>query len=259
ATVGQKLAEHQYLAYIAFTRPSQFLCITYPLADDKGSAVPRSQFIANLESLFENLNEESIAGEQVSIDKIHSRIEVADLLCSKLGKDASGDLLRATRGQLGQLLDDIVSDKQLAELGETVRSAINYDNCAQLDRDIVEELFGEQIRSSATRLSTFAACPYQYFARYILELEERKEFKLRPLDIGDFYHCVLDALLKQLNAENKDFGTIRDEKLLELLREQILKLVQTDSFISNFFGRSEHNRFIIHSAQEYLEDCVLAI
>jgi len=215
ATVGQKLAECQYLAYIAFTRPAQFLCITYPLTDDKGSAVPRSQFIANLESLFENLNEESIVGKRISIDEIHSRTELADLLCSKLGKDVSGDLLRASGDRLGRLLDDIVLDEQLAELGGTVRSAVNYDNCAQLGGDIVENLFGQQrdpkrdkgrlgteIRSSATRLSTFAACPYRYFARYILELEERKEFKLRPLDIGAFYHRILDALLKQLNRQN---------------------------------------------------------
>ena len=259
ATVGQKLAEHQYLAYIAFTRPSQILCITYPLADDKGSAVPRSQFIANLESLFENLKAESIAGEQIPVNNVHSRIEVADLLCSKLGKDASGDLLRASGDQLGRLLDDIASDEQLAELGETVRSAINYDNRAQLDRDIVEELFGEQIRSSATRLSTFAACPYQYFARYILELKERKEFKLRPLDIGDFYHRSLDMLLKQLNQQKKFFATIEKEQLLEILRGQILKLAQEDSFISNFARRSAHNAFIVSSAGEVLEDCVLAI
>ncbi|MFB0525564.1 MAG: PD-(D/E)XK nuclease family protein, partial [Phycisphaerae bacterium] len=64
ATASQKLAERQYLAYIAFTRPSQFLCVTYPAVDDKADAVPRSQFIADLESLFENLSEESIAGEK---------------------------------------------------------------------------------------------------------------------------------------------------------------------------------------------------
>jgi len=133
ATAGQKLAERQYLAYIAFTRPAQFLCITYPLADDKGSAVPRSQFIANLESLFENLNEESIAGEQVPIEglpqgggpKIHSKTELADLLCSQLGKDVSREAYLVKRISpevsdewLGKLLDDICSDEQLAELGD---------------------------------------------------------------------------------------------------------------------------------------------
>jgi len=258
ATAGQKLAERQYLAYIAFTRPSQFLYVTYPLTDDKGSAAARSQFIANLESLFENLSEESIAGEQIGIEKIHSESELADLLCSQLGKDTAYSET-SINGRLGELLDDICSDEQLAGLGATVRSAINYDNRAQFDKRIVEKLFGQQIKSSATKLSIFAACPYRYFARYILELKEREEFKFEPLDLGVFYHRILDALLKQLNLENKNFATTQDEELARILSEQMSKIVQTDPFISNFARRSAHNIFIIHSAGEMLEDCVLAI
>ncbi|MHC4461308.1 MAG: PD-(D/E)XK nuclease family protein [Planctomycetota bacterium] len=259
ATASQKLAERQYLAYIAFTRPSEFLCVTYPSADDKGSAVPRSQFIDNLESLFENLKELSIAGEQIEIEKIHTETELADLLCSRLGKDASGDLLESSGEQLGELLNGICSDEQLGELGSKVHAAINYDNQAQLDSGVVEKLSAGEIRSSATRLSTFAACPYQYFARYVLELKEREEFKFEPLDVGIFYHRVLDSLLKQLNTEAEDFATVKDERLLEILREQISKLVREDSFISNFVRHRPHNAFIIHVAGGTLEDCVSAI
>jgi len=258
ATTGRKLAERQYLAYIAFTRASQFLCVTYPSADEKGGVVVRSEFVANLESLFENLNEESIAGRQVQIENVHSKAELADLLCSRLGKDAP---LPETSGQerLGELLEDVCTDEELAEVGSEVVSAINYDNRARLDGNIVEKLFGRQVKSSATRLSTFAACPYQYFARYILELKEREEFKFEPLDVGVFYHRVLDALLKQLNLAKKDFAIVQPEELLGLLKEQTAGFVQDDPFISSFLRHSPHNAFIIHSATEVLEDCVLAI
>ncbi len=258
ATASQTLSERQYLAYIAFTRPSQFLCVTYPSVDDKGSAVPRSQFVTELESLFEDLDEESIAQEQVDIDKLNTEIELADLLCSRLGKDsilpgADDD------NQLDQLLDGICSDKQLEELGSSIIYAVSYDNSARLDSDVIKKLFGQRIKSSATRLSTFAACPYQYFARYILDLKEREEFKFEPLDLGAFYHRVLDFLLKQLNAEGKDFAAIDDEELIKLLRNLIDKLIGKDSFISHFVARRGYNEYIIHSACEVLEDCVLAI
>lgn len=258
ATASQKLVERQYLAYIAFTRPREFLRVTYPSTDERGSATARSQFIDNLEALFENLEEESIAGYKNDIEQVHNESELADLLCSQLGKDAFLAEARE-REQLGELLGDIASDEELAELGSEVLSAINYDNCAQLDKRMVEKLFGEEMKSSATRLSTFAACPYQHFARYILELEEREEFKFEPLDLGIFYHRVLDALLKRLNSVKKDFATVADEELIKLLREQIAKFVREDSFISNFLRRSAHNAFIIHLASEALEDCVRAI
>jgi len=259
ATETQKLAERQYLAYIAFTRPSEFLCVTYPVTDDSGGAVPRSQFIDNLESLFENLKEESIAGEQIAIEEVHNKSELADLLCSSLGKDRARYSLEVSHEQFSGLLDDMCADEELAETGANVLSAVNYDNRAELDKNVVEKLFGERIGSSATRLGTFAACPYQYFARYVLKLKERDEFKLEPLDLGNFYHRVLDALLKKLGEEKKDFATVGDEQLLGLLSERISEIIRTDSFISNFVRRSGHNLFIINSAVEVLEDCVRAI
>ena len=259
ATASQELVERQYLAYIAFTRPSEFLCVTYPVTDDKGSGVPRSQFIDNIESLFDNLKEESIAGEQSEIDKVHNQSELVDLLCRSLGKDTVRNSMEDSQEELGKFLDDICDDDELSESGSRVLSAINYDNRAELDKEVVGKLFGEWVRSSATRLSTFAACPYKYFARYVLDLKEREEFKLEPLDLGNFYHRVLDAMQKKLIEKNKDFAAVEDEQLLKLLNEQILYFTQTDAFISNFARRSAHNTFIISSAAEVLENCVLAV
>ncbi|MDT8304085.1 MAG: PD-(D/E)XK nuclease family protein, partial [Sedimentisphaerales bacterium] len=256
--LNQTLADRQYLAYIAFTRPSEFLCITYPSVDDKGAAVPRSQFIDNLESLFEKLNAESIANEKIDIEHVHSKTELTDLLCSRLGRDT----FRSEAGDnesLNKLLDDICSDEQLTELGSNVLSAINYDNCARLDSDVVGQLFDRHLQSSATRLTTFAACPYQYFARYTLRLEQRKEFKFEPLDLGGFYHNILDALLKTLNEQKKDFTTIENEELLKILKKQTEQVIQANSFISNFRSRSPHNAYIISSAADALQDCVLAV
>ncbi len=257
-TSSQTLAERQYLAYIAFTRPSEFLCVTYPSVDDEGSAVARSQFVGDLESLFENLREEAIAGRPLEAEKVHNEAELGDLLCSRLGRDAvpgqAGD-----DGRLDELLGAICSDEQLAGLGASVLSAIDYDNSARLDEDVVRGFFDRHVKSSATRLSTFAACPYQHFARYVLELKEREEFKFEPLDLGAFYHRVLDALLKRFNAERRDFAAIDDRELLAFLREEMQKLTRADPFISNFVSRRDYNAFMISSACEVLEDCVLAV
>ena len=255
---GRTLAERRYLAYIAFTRASEFLCVTYPAVDEKGSAVPRSLFVAELEQRFEDLAEESIAGRYVDIEHIHNTAELIDLLCTQLGKDALESEQHDKAG-LDELLDDMCLDSELADDGSVVVSALNYDNRAELGDEIVARFFGKELNSSATRLSTFAACPYQHFARYVLALKERKEFKLEPLDLGNFYHTILDALLKQLKAKGQSFATIGDDQLMEILREQISDLVTGDSFLANFARHGPHNAFIIHNAGDVLEDCVLAV
>jgi ATP-dependent helicase/nuclease subunit B len=256
---AQKLIERQYLAYIALTRPSQFLCVTYPLVDQKGSPQVRSQFLDELESLFENLEEEPMKGDESSVAGFCSEPELAEFLCTRLGRDSPADTNGARLKELDMLLEQMCDEAELGRVGHHVKAAINYNNRAELEKAVVDELFGSELTGSATRLATFAACPYKYFARYSLQLQERREFKFEPLDLGAFYHRVLDSLQRRVSAEKKDFASIGEGELLALLREQIDELVGGDSFISNFVHRSQHNAFIIHSASQVLEDCVLAV
>jgi len=253
----QSLVERQYLAYIAFTRPSEFLCVSYPAVDEKGSSVVRSHFVDELVSLFEDLTEESIAGSLPEIARVYTQPELAELLCSRLGRDA---LARdGENDRLQGLLRAMQADGDWALTAASVVAALDYDNRAVLERSVVDRLFGEQLKGSATRLATFAACPYKYFVRYALELKPRREFKLQPLDLGNFYHEVLDALHKFLATEGQNFATVADERLIQLVRERIEAFASQDAFISKFRSRSGHNAFIIANASDVLEDCVIEI
>jgi ATP-dependent helicase/nuclease subunit B len=250
------LASSQYLAYIAFTRPSKRLYITYPSADDKGSAVLASHFISEFVSLFSDLKEKSVIDEKEDLNTIYTKSELADILCERLGRDvySAGD-----NAELAGLLKDMRSDEQLAVMGNEVHSAINYDNAAMLDESVINDCYEKNLSFSATRLSSFATCPYQHFAEYLLELKERKEFEFEPLDIGNFYHIVLDMLFRSLTSAGKNFNTVGYSELLRLLNEQIEILIGKDSFLANFAGRRDYNRFIIRSAGNTLENFVIAV
>ena len=254
--VRQELANRPYLAYIAFTRPSEFLCITCPAVDHKSNAVARSPFVDNLVQLFEDLEDESIASSPQRIEDICTPNELEDILCSRLGKQPP---LQADGWDADGLLQDILKDDQFAKLGSRVVQAIGYKNEAILDNSVVGQLFDEPLSSSASRLSTFAECPYRHFARYVLKLEKREEFKLEPLDLGDFYHSALDGFLKRTVAGKVNFETVTSDALIKILNEETDKLCRDDSFISKFAAHSPHNAFMIRSATEYLRDCVVAI
>lgn len=257
ATSNQTLAQRQYLAYIAFTRASGFLCISYPLADDKGSSVVRSEFVSELESLFTDLSETSGDDGTDDIDNVHNEGELAGILCSRLGKDSDSDALSTASAE--QMLEGLCGDDQFSRLGLHVKSAMDYNNCAKLDDKLVAELFAGPVKTSATRLGSFAGCPYKYFSHYVLNLQERLEFKFRPLDVGNFYHKVLDGFIKKIIAEKMDIGSLDKDKLLRILHQQSSKLIKSDNFISIFRNHSPANAFLIDMACETLEDCVLAI
>jgi len=252
STTSTKLCERQYLAYIAFTRACKYLYISYPLADSGQRPVTRSQFVDNIEQIFTDLIEEKATGETHKLDNIYSATALCDALCSK---PAAG----LQNHNLEKLIADLKTDKQLAPLASLVTDAINYNNTARLDKKVIDRLFGTQLKSSATRLSTFAGCPYRHFADCILELKERLQFRYKPLDAGVFYHEVLDMFFRELSKQNIDITDTGDDELIGVLREQIKKLLSGNSFISNFTSHSRHNAFIIDSAAEILEEAVTDI
>ncbi len=247
------------------------MCISYPCVDEKGSPIMRSHFIDELQSLFEDVAEEYVADDLLKLSEVQNTSELAELLCSRLGRDAVGsDAVRRSSspcpdghttndGGLAALLGTMHADGEYKPLAERVVSALSYENRAALAPDVAKQLFGHYLRASATRLATFAACPYKHFVKYVLDLQPRREFKLEPLDLGLFYHGVLDSLHKRLTDEKVNWADIENDRLVQVLREQIAELAGKDVFLAQFVRRSAHNAFIIESAGRVLEECTLGL
>ena len=70
--------------------------------------------------------------------------------------------------------------KELEKYGHWIENAYQEP---ELSEELLEQLYGKELSGSVTRLERFAACPYQYFCIYGLELREREEYKIRPISI----------------------------------------------------------------------------
>ncbi len=253
-TLTDQLTARQYLAYIAFTRPSEHLFITYPRTDDRGKTTAPSSFLSNLESLFTDLGATSAVARKLS--DITTPSSLADFLCAALSRDANS-IAYETKTLLS-LVDSLAvdTDLQLAKIATLVRGAIDYNNNAVLDDNILGDLFTDPLTISTSRLSTFASCPFKYFAQYTLALKERKLAGFEPIDLGNFYHTILDRISKQLLAENKNFATVTVQYLHELSSQKIAEFLEEDKSLAHFKQRSHHNTFIINSAADCLADCL---
>lgn len=249
----QQLQGRQYLAYIAFTRPSERLYITYPLTDD-GDSVVRSQFLNDLESLFVGLKS-GAADVSENIETVSNTEQLAGLICERTGRDNSAGAKE--KEKLFELIESMRRDSTLVETAEHIDHALGYDNTALWDKQRCGRE-GKVLNCSASRLSSFASCPFKHFARYTLELKERKLFAFERVDLGSFYHRVLDGLFRRLEKEGVDFATADDEHLKQQLNDQIAELLTKDALLSNFISRSAHNEYIIRSAGEILQDSVRA-
>ncbi len=82
----------------------------------------------------------------------------------------------------------------------------------------------KKIQTSVTRLENFNECPFKYFAKFGLGLEERVEYKIQTPDIGSILHAVMSRFGRDLKSENRQWSTVsaielggRVEKIIDEL------------------------------------------
>ena len=86
---------------------------------------------------------------------------------------------------------------------------------------MLEQLYGKELSGSVTRLERFAACPYQYFCIYGLELREREEYKIRPIDLGNLFHKALECFSRKVKESEYSWKNIPDEVQEQYISEAL--------------------------------------
>ncbi len=81
-----------------------------------------------------------------------------------------------------------------------VAGKMALNRAADLSEALVKSLYGEHFDASVSRLESYAACPYQHFVRYGLKPRVEKEADLDFLDVGDFYHKVIEDVMNECAA-----------------------------------------------------------
>jgi len=76
--------------------------------------------------------------------------------------------------------------------------------------------------------------------------------RLEPVDIGEFYHDILQQLFSNLHADGLDWRTVSTEELLRRCRRIATALLSEDIKLSAFVRQSRHNAYIMHQAVQRL-------
>ncbi|MBU0719257.1 MAG: PD-(D/E)XK nuclease family protein [Planctomycetes bacterium] len=223
----ERVLDERLLVYIALTRPSEVCLVTYATADSGGQALRPSPYVEHLRDALPTL------AARVVSDPSRTR-DMWDILSSR-------DLLRRlakefrtrprrdqddpdVRGRWNELYDRARSD--MGEGSATRRALTGLDELdrASLSRSSIEGLFAGPLRTSISQLETYAACPFQYFAKYLLRLQERAEAALAPVDVGRLHHAVLEEFVSTVAARKGGFAGLSDQECLAGLEESWKKI-----------------------------------
>jgi ATP-dependent helicase/nuclease subunit B len=218
----KKLLSESFLIYIALTRAGRMLRISYARADMEGKAMAPSALIDDLRRVFPR----SVYEE---------------------GPAAGPELVSSPKATLAQMAKNILEDSPLwIYVFQWYRSRPEY--ASGLDK-VLSGLFAAPLparldsgalydgntRVSVTQMERYAACPFAHFAQYGLDLAERREYRLSPPDLGQFFHQALEAMFLDLKENGREWRYLDREAVEEWAREAAqgqIPLIQNEILLS---------------------------
>jgi ATP-dependent helicase/nuclease subunit B len=235
-----KLLDEQFLAYKAFTLPSEVLFLTYPLANEEGKGLMPSPFISRMKELFPNHEEHFFVSDTNELPE-KQQLEYAANRKTTLSYLTSHLQLKKRNYPIYDFWWDVyhyyLENEEWKRPAKKVLSSLFYTNSTvKISSELTSELYGEQIQASVSRMELFHSCPFSHFAQYGLQLKERQIYRLEAPDIGELFHAALKYISETIMKENKTWAEINRadcDALARLSIESLAPRLQNEILLSS--------------------------
>jgi len=210
------LLDEEYLVYVALTRASERLYVSYAMTGEDGAVAAPSLVVRRLRELLPALDpdpERAVTRPAPAVSQLALQLRQA-----KTG-GVLDDFWRAVHNWA---LAHPVWGPRLA----VVREALDYQNRERpLPRAVRGALFPRPLVTGVSRLEQFRACPFAHFLSYGLRLAERPVRRLAPPDVGQFFHRVLHRAGQHLLETSRSWGDLDEFERADLVRRVTADLV----------------------------------
>ncbi len=212
----------KYRVYIALTRATQHLHLSYPV-EEQGRPRTPSLLFQEMAMMFRT-EDLTIYHEQ---DTITGQDKEDFSLCITAKRTARYLVTVLRRVQQGERLAPIwyafytwlaTTDEDLTAIQTLFLGLTHRVTSEKLDDRIARQLYGEQLTLSVSRLEHFATCSFAHFARYGLALRERERYGIDLADRGTYLHEILHAFTVSLQEDGLSLGQLSDEVIEQRAR-----------------------------------------
>jgi len=216
----ENLYEENFNIYKAFTTAEKQLYLSYASSDLDGKSLRPAMLINKIKKLFPSLIEKS----DVTIKKYeiaNKNITYQELL-ENISSLRNGNKIEDIWYAVYQYYKN--QNEWYEKLKQDLQG-IDYTNIPQnIDKNIIEKLYGNTLNTSISRLEKYAGCPFSYYLQYGLRLKEREELKVQNFDTGSFMHETIDEFFKKVNKENINLSElVTDEEKIQKLVNSVVE------------------------------------
>src|SRR5699024_8370536 len=118
----------------------------------------------------------------------------------------------------------IANERENSMTQQTLESLFYKNKPTHLTEETTKQLYDKQIRTSVSQLESHYECSFKHYARYHLNLNERKTYTLEAPDIGQLFHEALKIIAEWLQKEGNDCSHVTKEGAGEYARRAVQKL-----------------------------------
>ncbi len=246
-----KVFEEQYMVYTALTLASDYLMISYPMADFEGKSLRASIVIPRLKRIFPKLIEESdlfnLKEKSDKYNKVTAPIPTFNEL-----------ILALRRNYENEDVEDYWKDvycwykdkEEFYNKSGNILEGLKYSNDGEVvAREKLKKLYSikdGRLLFSVSRLENYAECPFSYFIKYGLKARDRKVYEFSAPDLGSFMHEILDEFTNKVKRERISWSELNSERCRSIVSDLIeKKLIEDSNSILNSSKKYKYftNRF----------------
>lgn len=221
-----RVFEEQFMVYTALTIPSNYLMITYPMADFEGKSLRPSIIIPRLKKILPILKEESeIFNNNLINDKYHNitaPIPTFNELIEALRKEYEKEEIESHWVETFKWFEE---NEEFKDRTKIIFNGLNYTNLVEkIPREKIKRLYSNdngRLIFSVSRIEKYAQCPFGYYVQYGLKAKDRKVYEFTAPDLGSFMHDILDQFTNKIKKEHILWGDLTKERCSEIVNELV--------------------------------------
>lgn len=221
----------------AMTLPRRYLFASCARTAPDGTALrPLSVLSALREQLFSDVKDAPVQSDTLPLSSVQALNRLSLLL--RAHSDGVSSLPQSWQERLKHML----SAPQTAPEVMKLLRALRFDGSAQpLAPQQARALYGDDVLS-ISRLESFAECAFKHFVHYGLRPHVLREWKVDPIETGNFYHAGLNNFAR-LARKEKNFPNLSEAQVSKMADEAIQPLL--GELLSGPMGDGErsHARF----------------
>lgn len=229
-----RVFEEQFMVYTALTIPSNYLMITYPMADFDGKSLRPSIIIPRLKKILPKLSEESeIFNSNLSYDKyynITAPVPTFNELIEALRREYEKEEIEPYWIKTFKWFEE---NEEFKDRTKIIFNGLNYTNLVEkIPREKMKKLYSNdngRLMFSVSRIEKYAQCPFGYYVQYGLKAKDRKVYEFTAPDLGSFMHDILDQFTNKIRKENILWGDLTKDKCAEIVNELVNSKLKSET------------------------------